>query len=159
MDLYVFRHGIAENRQAGRPDAERQLTDEGKKKAADVVKAARAAGVEPSLILSSPLIRALQTARIAADGFGYKGDIVQTAALEPEGTPEGIWKELRNHHGEASVLIAGHEPLLSHAIAYFLGSPDMRIDLKKAAMVRIGFDSFRGAPHGVLCWMITPKLV
>src|SRR5437763_1560333 len=129
MELYVFRHGIAEDRQAGRPDADRQLTDEGRKKTAGVIRKARDAGVEPSLILTSPYARALETARIAAEGFGYKGQIVRAGVLEPGGTPEAVWNELLGYRDEPAVLIAGHEPLLSHLMSYLLASPALRIEL------------------------------
>jgi phosphohistidine phosphatase len=158
MEIYLFRHGIADDGKPGRPDAERALTDEGRKKVAGVAKAARRAGVEPSLIVSSSLVRAVQTAEVAAEEFGYKGDIVQTANLAPHGAPEKVWDELREHRAEQAILLAGHEPLLSHLASYLLASPALSIDMKKAAMVRIDIDTFGPAPRGVLRWMIVPKL-
>jgi phosphohistidine phosphatase len=159
MELYIFRHGIAEDARPGHPDANRALTDEGGKKVAEVVKAARRAGVEPSLILSSPYLRAMQTARIAAEGFAYKDDVVSTESLVPHGSPEGVWTELRAHRGEAAILMAGHEPLLSQVVAYLLAAPGLRVEIKKAALARIDVDSFGPAPRGTLRWMVTPKLV
>jgi len=158
MELYLFRHGIAEDAVAGRPDADRKLTDPGKKKVAEVVKAARRAGVEPSLIVSSPYVRAIETAQIAVDGFGYKGDIIRTETLVPHGHPEKVWNELRDYREEASILISGHEPLLSHLAAYLLASPALRIEMKKAALLRIDIGNVGAMPHGTLRWMITPKL-
>jgi phosphohistidine phosphatase len=134
------------------------LTDEGKKKAADVVKAARRAGVEPSLIVSSPYVRAVETARIAAEVFEYKGDVVRTEALVPNGSPEKVWAELRDYREEAAILLAGHEPLLSHLVSFLLACPALRVEMKKAAMVRIDVESFGAMPHGTLRWMITAKL-
>lgn len=158
MELYLFRHGIAEDAKPGRPDANRALTDEGKKKVADVVKAARRAGVEPSLIVSSPYVRAVETARIAAEVFEYKKDVVRTEALVPNGAPEKVWAELRDYREEAAVLLAGHEPLLSHLVSFLLASPALRVEMKKAALVRIDVESFGAMPHGTLRWMITAKL-
>src|SRR5262249_1561358 len=108
--------GIAEDGKPGRPDSERALTGEGRQKAADVVRSARRAGVSPSLIVSSPYKRAVETAEIAVEGFGYKGELVQTAALVPHGSPEAVWSELREYRDETAVLLAGHEPLLSHLV-------------------------------------------
>jgi phosphohistidine phosphatase len=158
MELYLFRHGIAEDAKPGRPDASRALTDEGKKKVADVVKAARRAGVEPSLIVSSPYVRAVETARIAAEVFECKRDVVRTEALVPNGAPEKVWAELRDYREEAAVLLAGHEPLLSHLVSFLLASPALRVEMKKAALVRIDVESFGAMPHGTLRWMITAKL-
>ena len=158
MELYLFRHGIAEEAAPGQSDAKRALTDEGRKKTAEVVAAARRAGVEPSLIVSSPYVRAVETAQIAVEGFGYKGEIILTETLVPFGSPDKVWAELRDYSGEAAILLAGHEPLLSYLAAYLLASPALQIDMKKAALVRIDVESLGAAPHGILRWMITPKL-
>jgi phosphohistidine phosphatase len=158
MELYLFRHGIAEDAKPGRPDAGRALTDEGKLKVADVVKAARRAGAEPSLIVSSPYRRALETARIAVEHFEYKGEVIRTETLVPHGYPEKVWSELRDYREETAILLAGHEPLLSHLVGYLLASPALLVEMKKAAMVRIDVETLGAAPHGTLRWMITPKL-
>src|SRR5438105_3235943 len=110
MEIYVLRHGIAEDGQAGQPDAERMLTAEGKKKLRNVLRVAAKAGVAPSLILTSPYRRALQTAEIAAEVLDYKGDLLRTKALEPGSEPRAVWEEIRVHKDEASILVAGHEP-------------------------------------------------
>ena len=159
MELYLFRHGIAEDGKPGRSDTDRELTDEGRKKVTEVVKAARRAGVEPSLILSSPYKRAAETAELAAAGFDYKTGVLQTDTLVPHGSPEKVWNELREHKDQTAILLAGHEPLMSHLVAYLLASPALRIEMKKAAMVRIDFEAMGAAPHGTLRWMIYPKLV
>jgi phosphohistidine phosphatase len=159
MELYIFRHGIAADAVAGQPDADRALTDAGRKKTAEVVRTARRAGVDPSLIVSSPYLRAIQTARIAADEFGYRGEMLRTETLVPHGTPEDVWSELRDYRDERAVLVAGHEPLLSQLVAWLLAAPELRVDMKKAAMVRLDLESFGPVPHGTLRWMITPKLV
>jgi len=158
MELYLFRHGIAEDAKPGRPDATRALTDDGRKKVAEVVKAARRAGVQPSLIVSSPYVRAVETAQIAAEVFETKGDVVRTEALVPHGSPEKVWAELRDYREETAILLAGHEPLLSHLVSFLLASPALRVEMKKAAMVRIDVESFGAMPHGTLRWMITAKL-
>src|SRR5580658_10088835 len=126
MELYILRHGIAELGSPGR-DSERELTDDGRKKTAAVVEAARRAGLAPSLILSSPYARAIQTARVAADELDYKGHIVKIDSLEPHRTPEAVWSELREYREETSILLAGHEPLLGHLVAYLLSAPTLRI--------------------------------
>ena len=155
MELYLFRHGIAED---GSPDAGRKLTDKGREKTAAVVRMANQAGVVPSLIWSSPYVRAVETAEVAAVGFGYKGPIVPIESLVPHGTPEAVWNCISDHRAEPSILLTGHEPLLSCLTAWLLASPALRVEMKKSAMVRIDIDSFRGVPHGILRWMLVPRL-
>ena len=118
MELYLLRHGIAEDHAA--TDADRQLTDEGRQKLHRVMKRAAAAGVEPSLILSSPYKRALETAEIAASELHYKGEILRTGSLTPDSSPPSLWSEIRDHRNEPAILLAGHEPLFSSTVAFLL---------------------------------------
>jgi len=158
MEIYILRHGIAEDAPPGQPDSERALTSDGRKKLRSVLRAAASAGVAPSLILTSPYKRALQTAQLAAEILDYKGELLRTKALEPGGSPKDVWDEIRVHKDEARILLAGHEPLFSRLMAYLLGSPNLQVDFKKGAMACIELERFPAEPHGVLRWMLTSKL-
>ena len=158
MKIYILRHGIAEDAQGSQPDSERALTPEGRKKLRIVLRAADAAGVSPSLILTSPYRRAVQTAQLAAEVLSHKAELVQTKILEPSSQPRAAWDEIRVHKDESGILLAGHEPLFSSLTAYLLGCPELRIDFKKGALACVEIDSFTAEPHGVLKWMLTPKL-
>jgi phosphohistidine phosphatase len=158
MEIYLLRHGIAEDARPEQPDSERELTSEGREKLRRVLKRAHGADVAPSLILSSPLRRAVQTASIAAAALDYKGKVVETQALIPDAPPHEAWEELRARHDERAVLLAGHEPLMSTLVAFLLGCPGLQVDMKKAAMIRVDCDRFGREPRGVLKWMITPAL-
>ncbi|MGA3206191.1 MAG: phosphohistidine phosphatase SixA [Bryobacteraceae bacterium] len=156
MELYLLRHGIAEDHAA--TDADRQLTDEGRQKLYRVMKRAAAAGVEPSLILSSSYKRALETAEIAASELHYKGEILRTGSLTPDSSPPSLWSEIRDHRNEPAILLAGHEPLFSSTVAFLLGSTHQMVDFRKAALIRIDVHNFSPSPQGILQWMLTPKL-
>jgi phosphohistidine phosphatase len=158
MEIYLLRHGIAEDGRPGKRDADRALTDEGSKKLRVIMKRVREAGVEPSLILTSPLKRAVQTAEIAAEVLGYKGDLLRTKALEPDSAPSDVWDEIRMHREEPRLLLAGHEPLFSALSAHLLGTPSLLVDFRKGALIRIDVDSVGAQPRGVLRWFLTPKL-
>lgn len=158
MELYILRHGIAANAEPGQPDAARELTDEGREKVAAVARMARKAGVKPSLILTSPYIRAVQTAKVAADELGYSGHLLKTEALVPFATPKGVWEELRDHAGEGAVLLSGHEPLLSQLVGYLLNAASLQVEMKKATLVRIDLSGHGATPRGALRWMITARL-
>jgi phosphohistidine phosphatase len=158
MEIYILRHGIADERRAGRPDEKRALTEEGRRKLRPVLERARAAGVAPSLILASPYVRAVETAGMAAEVLGYKRPVVQTPALVPGSSPEAAWRDIRDRGDEESILLAGHEPLLSELAAYLLGVPELSVDLKKGALLRLDVDGSAHQPHGTLQWLLTPKL-
>src|SRR5581483_3551987 len=158
MELYLLRHGIAEDHSPSGRDADRRLTEEGREKLRRILERAQSAKVNPSLILSSPLKRALETAEIAAHELGYEGKIVRTDALIPDSSPAKIWSDLKLHAAETSILLAGHEPLFSQTVAWMLGSSRAMVTFKKGAIVRIDFDSIGSEPRGVLQWMLTAKL-
>lgn len=158
MELYILRHGIADEGRPGQPDSERALTAEGKKKLRGILKVARLGGVIPTLILTSPFRRAKETAEIAVEVLSYKGDVIQTETLVPSGRPEAVWDELRIHKDQGQVLLAGHEPLFSGLTAYLLQSPNLQVDFKKGAMVRVDLEKFSAEPRGVLKWMLIPRL-
>jgi phosphohistidine phosphatase len=156
MQIYLLRHGIAEDGKPGHPDAERALTDEGRDKLRRVLKRARTADLDPSLILSSPYRRAVETAAAAAEVLGYKGEIVRTNALVPEASPFDTWEEIRSRKEERCILLSSHEPLMSSLVAFLLDSPALHVDMKKAALARIDCDRFGPKAAGLLKWMLTP---
>ena len=158
MELYLLRHATAEDRAASGRDADRKLTKEGLDKLRRVSKFAAAAGVRPSLVLTSPYARAVETASAAARVLKYEGDLVKTSHLEPGAKPQDVWNEVRSHRGQESVLLVGHEPLFSALASWMLGSTRVSVDFRKAALLRIDFESLGAEPRGALRWMITPKL-
>jgi phosphohistidine phosphatase len=158
MELYLLRHGIAEDNAASGRDQDRALTDEGRHKLRRVLKRAAAAGVSPSLVVSSPYQRAIETAEIAAAELKYKGEILRVGSLTPDSSPPSVWSEIREHRDEPSLLLAGHEPLFSATAALLLGSTHRVVDFRKGALMRIDLTGFGQDPHGILQWMLTPKL-
>lgn len=158
MEIYLLRHGSAERGSAGTPDAERSLTEEGRYEVQRVIAAAKLAHACPSLILSSPYKRALQSAAIAADLLHYKDQVLTSDALAPDAGVRGVWEEIRTHRDEGCLLLAGHEPLLSASTAYLLGCPELQVDFAKAGLVRMDVENFGTEPRGTLKWMLTPSL-
>ncbi len=158
MQVHLLRHGIAEDEQPGLPDEERGLTPEGRRKLRQVLQVAARANVQPSLLLSSPLKRALQTAEIAKRTLNYHGDILHVKALAPGSTVEQVWEEIRSHKGETALLLTGHNPLFEQLAGYLLGYRSMKVEFKKGALLRVDIESFGAEPRGVLRWCITAKL-
>ena len=156
MELYILRHGIAEDG-AGKPDEARELTGEGRDRLRATMRTAHRAGIQPALIITSPLVRAVQTAEIAAKELGYGGDLLRSKALIPDADPKDTWTEIRTHKDESSILIASHNPLCSRLPAYLLGVPGLEIDFKKGAMLCIDFGRFGPEPRGALRWMLTSR--
>jgi phosphohistidine phosphatase len=158
MEIYLLRHGIAEDGHPGMSDSERALTREGRDKLRRILKRAQEAGVAPTLILSSPYRRALETAQIAAETLAYRGEVVRTPALVPNASPADTWEEIRSRRGEDAILLASHEPLMSSLLAYLLGAPALQTDFKKGALARVACASTGPAPRCLLKWLLTPAL-
>lgn len=159
MEIYILRHGLAAEATRGMKDADRALTTEGVTKLQTVLRRARAAGVEPSIILTSPYRRARETAEIAAKSLAGKSTLVEAGVLTPDCSPELVWEEIRIHKVASQLMVVGHEPLLSSVYAYLLGATTVQIDVKKGSIGRVDVDRFTGQPRGVLRWLLYPKLV
>jgi phosphohistidine phosphatase len=158
MRLYLFRHGIAEASARSGHDADRALTEEGREKVRNVVRRAREGGMWPAIILSSPFVRALETAQISAKVLGHDDKILTSNAFIPDASPEEAWAEIRTHKAEPEVMVASHQPLCGALAAFLLDSPALTVDFRKAALVCIDMDGAGAHPRGVLQWMLTSKL-
>ena len=158
MQLYILRHGIAEDTKPGNSDENRSITPEGSRKLKQVLRMAEHADVFPAVVLSSPYLRARQTAEIAMDALGCREPLIESVSLVPDSNPENVWQDIRTHKNEEQVMLVGHEPLLSQLVAFLLSSPALVVDFKKGAMLRIDLDSFGGEPRGILKWMLAPRL-
>src|SRR5580692_3374747 len=101
MEIYLLRHGIAEEGRAGGRDSDRALTAEGRDKLRRVLKRAHDAGVRPGVILASPYKGAMETAQMAVEALEYPGEIVKTRALIPDASPQEAWDEIGSRRNEA----------------------------------------------------------
>lgn len=160
MDLYVLRHGVAAERDWGRypDDDERPLTEHGKAKLAKQVTGLNAVGLSLDLMISSPLVRAEQTAQIVRDGLATPGEQATSDTLVPEAHPYLLLEELSSRHaGRESVMVVGHEPHLSSFVSMVIsGDPSGLIRLKKGALCKLRLASLGGTKCGWLEWLMTP---
>jgi len=123
MHLYLLRHGIAVEAQAGESDATRALTSDGRRKLRKVLKAVAEAKVKPTLMWSSELKRAIQTAEVAKAVLGYQGEILRTKALAPGADTEQVWEEIRVHRPPVIHLVRFPRITINHAVVVFDASP------------------------------------
>jgi phosphohistidine phosphatase len=161
MQLYIVRHGIAIDREAPKcpADPERYLTEEGKEKTRQVATGLAALGVVADLFLSSPYVRALQTAEIFASELEYpKQKIRRTDLLLPGAEAALLFRELAKDKDSASIFLFGHAPQLDDVIATALGSKHQLTALKKAGAALVELKRI-SPPTGQLVWLATPKLL
>jgi phosphohistidine phosphatase len=158
MDLYLLRHGIAEDHAPSHRDEDRQLTATGKERLVATLRHAADCGMEVERIVSSPYIRARQTAELASRQWPGAGEIVFADALVPHSRPEVLWDEVKLHRDVGSLLLVAHEPLLSACAGFLLGCVELQTDFRKGAIMRLQVHSTNMRPHGILRWMLTAKL-
>lgn len=133
MKLYVMRHGPAEDMSPTGRDGDRALTPDGRERTRSVARSLLAEGEAPLTIVSSPLVRALQTAEIVAavtelekrvretkSNGGATGTVEVRREMAPGGDVHGLVMELLRA-GRKRVMIVGHEPDLSMIVAQLVG--------------------------------------
>jgi phosphohistidine phosphatase len=157
MELYILRHGIAEDLSKTGADSDRQLTPEGRRKTAETARALAALGVEFDKVLSSPYARAWQTAEIVVEELGCPKLLVRCEELASGEPMKALLAELREATC-ASLLIVGHEPDLSRLISVLLcGTPNLAITMKKGGLARLSFGGRILPAEGRLDWLLAPK--
>jgi phosphohistidine phosphatase len=161
MELYVIRHADAVNlgEQNITVDADRPLSERGKRQAKEVGAALVAKGIRPAILVTSPLVRARQTAEGMLSQFGDNPPVLQEAdAVAPGFKRKDLARYLRGLN-PASVAVVGHEPDLSRWIAWLIGSKNAQIDFAKAGVALIHFPDEVRKGDGSLVWLLTPDWI
>ena len=159
MDVYVLRHGKAEERSpAVRSDSRRRLTETGKKELRCICSAIRDLDVRLDCVVSSPLLRARQTAEIALLHVkSKKRRAVFWDELRPESGAGEVLKRLSALKPDSSVMLVGHEPLLSGLIASMVSPGGVSISLKKGGFAHVQASARGNAVAGTLRSIMTPR--
>ena len=161
MDLYIVRHGIAIDREDPKcpSDPERYLTEEGIEKTKQIAKGLAALGATADLFLSSPYVRAMQTAEICADALEYpKAKIRRTDLLLPGAEPAMLFRELAKDKQSSSVFLFGHAPHMDDFIAHALKATAPFTALKKSGVACLDIDSLSPL-RATLFWMLTSRIL
>ena len=160
MRVVFFRHGIATDRDEPGcpPDPDRPLTARGQKRTKAAAEGLRALEVSPDRILTSPFLRARQTAALAAAAFGVAQARVQIVqGLTPDSPPGPLFDVLARQNGAEVVLVAGHAPHLDLALRFALDRGDAPLwQLKKAGAACVELER-AGKPGGKLLWLMAPS--
>ena len=160
MELYILRHGIAVDRGAtGCPaDDLRPLTPEGRRKLRLIAKAFKAMDLTFDLVLSSPLVRAKQTAEIVVQELGIAKLLQFSDHLSPSGNPRDLISEISKiWRGREQVLLVGHEPCLSGLVSRLLsGRDDLPINIKKGGFCHLAIEHLSYGGCAVLNSLLTP---
>jgi len=161
MNLYLLRHGLAAEPdvQSFSNDADRPLTPKGKSKLWEIAEGMAALELAFDLILSSPYLRARQTAEIVAEALKARKRLELSDTLAPAGSMKkliALLKKLEPSAGD--VLLVGHEPYLSELIALLVaGQAGLSVVMKKGGLCKLSAASLHPGRCATLEWLLTPK--
>jgi phosphohistidine phosphatase len=158
MRLYLVRHGVAVDRDDPDcpPDTERPLTPKGVKKSHAAAVGLRALGVKPDVVLTSPWLRAVQTAEIFCEVIGFPSNkIIRTDSLKGTSTPTELLRELAKTKSK-EVMCFGHEPHLHLVIGQVLHTGARITELKKAGAACLDLERI-SPPQGQLIALYPAK--
>jgi len=156
VKLYFLRHGVAPDPQTWEgDDFVRPLTADGRKRMKREAKALAKLDLTLDLILTSPLVRAQQTAAIVAQRLNLQHRLVEDERLGPGFGAERLGAILREHSDAGALMLVGHEPSMSATIGEIVGGA--RIELKKGGLACVEVDS--AASSCTLAWLVSPKVL
>ncbi len=167
MDLYLLRHGDAGKGMAvaaGGNSGDVPLTIVGREEIAIIARSVKDLNLKFSAIITSPLKRAVQTAKIIAKVLAMEKRISIWNELVPEGNRSKLYIILNQYTRESSVLMIGHEPYLSNMMYDMIFQKNRvnqlgRINLKKAGLAKIRIISLTPNISGELRWLLTPRIL
>jgi phosphohistidine phosphatase len=152
--LYFVRHGAAEDTQTREgSDFDRPLTEKGRKQMTHVAKSLAKAQIEVDLIVTSPLVRARDTATILAKRLGID-HVLDDRRLADGFDVSALQAILHDHASVAYLMLVGHEPTISAVVGRVIGGA--HVDFKKGAIACVDLPAPEAT--GTLLWLAPPKL-
>ena len=162
MKIYLMRHGIARelDNADSAIDSQRPLTANGRNNIGSIARALKKMDVKPNLILSSPYVRAQQTAAILAKEFGLQQHLILSDLLVPDGNAEAILRAIVENYIVDELLIVSHLPCLGSLASYLAsGDLDLAINLRKGGVCCLLAGDLRIEPFAAIEWLLTPKIL
>jgi phosphohistidine phosphatase len=157
--LFLIRHGVAEERGDAWPDdAKRPLSEDGIERFQRSARGLARLDVWIDVVLTSPLVRARQTADIVASAFDPRPSIITIESLAPGGSYASLVADLEKHGRKTRIALVGHEPGIGELGARLIGSRHS-FEFKKGAVCRIDVDEIPPVGPGDLRWFLTPKVM
>jgi len=155
MILYFLRHGRAEQHSEG-PDSERKLTKKGTRELKGAASLWRRLNLRPEVILTSPLVRAVETAEIARDALGLKKEPEPDDRLRPGATWDSLAQAMADRREAARVMFVGHNPDFESTIELLSGAAAVR--LRPGGVACLEFPGVPEAGKGEIAWLLDPDL-
>ena len=159
MEVILIRHAKAGSADPNTwpDDRLRPLTAEGVSEQRSAARAMKKLGITFEFLVTSPLLRATQTAEVVAEVYRWKEPPQVAEELGPSCTAAGMSKLLAKFPPDATVALVGHEPSFSRVAATLIGkSGDAAIELKKSGVIGIAFEGHPAPGAGALLYHLKP---
>ncbi|MDO3378492.1 SixA phosphatase family protein [Geoalkalibacter halelectricus] len=153
MLLFLVRHAKAVERSFDIAEENRYLTPEGRERFRAAAATLRKKGMAAEVIVSSPLVRAVQTAEILAEALAFKGLLTIDELLVPGFSLEELRKLLGRHPGVKSLACVGHEPDLGELGGTLLGMPEA-FPLSKGAVLALDWEPQKEVEKARFLWLL-----
>jgi phosphohistidine phosphatase len=161
MNLYLLRHGLAVEPGAAdySKDSERPLTPKGERKLWKIAEAMENLELSFDWVLTSPYVRARQTAQIVAEALELRKKLEMSENLTPAGSTKKLIETIQHREPlPEEVLLVGHEPFLSGLISLLVsGNNELLITMKKGCLCKLSAEALEHGRCASLEWLLTPK--
>jgi phosphohistidine phosphatase len=154
--LYFMRHGEAGQHSAAADDDQRELTAEGTRALMAAAALWRRISLRPDAVITSPLLRARQTAELVVAGLELPRPPVDDERLRPGATWDDLAPAMARHADARRVMFVGHEPDLSQAVCLLTGAVSVR--MRKGSIACVEFPGVPEPGAGELAWLLDPDL-
>jgi phosphohistidine phosphatase len=153
MELFLIRHAHAVDGDGRARDDDRPLSRDGRRQALDVGGALAKQKVRFARLVTSPLVRAVETAELVAVAVGFDGGIDVHEALRPDGSWKQLLHEVLTGQGDQPLALVGHEPTLGHYLGKLLQRKGL--SMSKGEVVRLDWRD--AVTPAALIWTLSPK--
>jgi phosphohistidine phosphatase len=158
-ELYLIRHGLAEERGEAWPDdSKRPLTAEGMSRLRKSARGVARLGISFDVLVTSPLVRARQTADVIASVYDPRPQVVVAESLAPGGAHQALLTDLEKQARRTRIALVGHEPGIGELAARLAGFRHP-LEFKKGAFCRIDVEALPPTGQGMLRWFLTPRIM
>lgn len=155
--IYLLRHGDAS--QEYQNDRQRPLSEEGKTSVKKIAEYVLKKKINLTRLITSPLLRAWQTANIVTDALNLNDKIEESDSLMPDSNPDDILRNLARLNNNERILLVSHQPFLGILISSLISKAPVNIAVKKASLACVEIQKPISAGKGVLKFFINPEMV
>jgi phosphohistidine phosphatase len=153
MEIYVYRHALAD---FDKDHEDPPLNEAGRKQVTEITGLAQGFGFKPTQIVSSPLVRAKETAELARKAVGLDPSVIVDECLYGGKKPASVYSFLKKFKNSDRIALVSHQPLIDHLISDLTGAEKGKIQMLNGAIAGIEIKSKVGKAKGMLLWLARP---